>query len=701
MGISQSLPEINNKSYFHSISDQNFILENREKDDLYFTYNTEGESSGYISYEKLELDFYYDYFVQNQYIFLKNKIKRTEKNKYYEGRKIVLDKINKIKSLKNKYILNILSMDGVLPPNEFIKNANKYFVWEMKDEEEATNFCYYIYSNYKDRNFIKNKTDLLLKLNLEELEVLSKCYEMLETFNDDEMFFYEQKHIDTYLKLLKNPLIKPINNKIGFLMKKIATKEYNQPKESAKISGALSIKHYKSDFYKKNIYIVGEAHANYLSKRCPNLINNFKFKGQEYIYDPDFKVYLNLTKIINYWNNNREKIKSEGQVNDFNFFIKNQKYNENDFYIFIIKKYIIYFDGIENVEVKKVLQNIVNNNNYDKHIWFYIKNILDKGDLFVDVLFEEWYDDNKTREFVEKTLKDGDDFIQLNLDISSFVYMGLDDCLEYNIKNIDKKFEMKLNSPCLNYRIDYIDFRRIYNEYFNNNYNSENKNPKIFQNLNGLIFLISKYYFLHYSDLYLDNIFIYEQLTSEPLHKILLSFLENEDSLYDIFINSYYDNNFLQEEISKSYLSNEINKYFEENLKLKIKKLKKDDKFSMKEYMNFYAEIKDIINNHTEGDEYEINNDLYISIYDIFVNLTSLIADVYSLAKIFKQMKHEAYEHGPDEIRNCILIMGENHTKDLNNFFDKERWKMESIIETNGEYTCQKLKGNQPWFKEK
>ena len=63
MGISQSVPKINIKSYFHSISDKNFMLENKEKDDLYFTYDTEDESSGYIGYEEFELDFYYDYFV--------------------------------------------------------------------------------------------------------------------------------------------------------------------------------------------------------------------------------------------------------------------------------------------------------------------------------------------------------------------------------------------------------------------------------------------------------------------------------------------------------------------------------------------------------------------------------------------------------------------------------------------------------------
>jgi len=705
MGISQSVPKINIKSYFHSISDKNFMLENKEKDDLYFTYDTEDESSGYIGYEEFELDFYYDYFVQNQYIFLKNKIKRTEKDKYYKGRKIVLDRINKFKNLKIKYMLNILSMDGVLPPNEFIKNSNKFFVWEMKDEEEATNFCYYIYSNYKDRNFIKNKTDLLLKLSLEELEVLSKCYEMLETFNDDEMFFYKKIHMDIYLKLLsETPLMKPIDDKIGFLMKKIATEEYDQPKESANISGVLSIYHYKSDFYKKNIYIVGERHENSLSNICPNIINNFKFKGQEYIYDPIFKVYLNFTKVVNYWNTNknniREEIKNDSSNYDFNFFINNKNYNENDFYNFIIKKYIIYFDGDENLEVKKILNIIINYNNYDKHIWVYIKNILDRGDLFVDILFEDWYDSINTRNIVSEMVKDRDDFIKINLGITSFTYMGLDDCIEYNIENIDKKYEMKLNSSCLNYRIDYIDFRRFYDKYLNNSYNSEIKNPKFFQNLNGLIFLISKYHqIINYENVeFICDIFIYEQLISEPSHKILLSFFENDDSFYNIFTNHYYSDSFLQEEISKSYLSNEINNYFEETLIKKIKITKEEHKITKKDYIDFYNEIKDLVNNHREGDEYEIMNTIYDDLYDIVIELSSLIADVYALARIFKQMKHKEYEHGPDEIRNCILFMGNDHTKDLENFFDKKIWKTEMIVE-NG--VCQKLKGNQPWFKEK
>jgi hypothetical protein len=583
-------------------------------------------------------------------------------------------------------------MDGKLP------QKNK-FIWEMKDEEDATNFCYYIYSNYKYRNFIKEKTHLLYNLSVKELQVLSKSYEILETFNDDKMFFQEKVNINSYFDLLRKipTIMDPINDRIGSLIRIMKNVKHYKLEENVKISGAISINHFSSDFYKKNIYIIGERHINMPYDICENAINNFKYEDEEYIYDPEFKIYLNLTKAVHYWNKNISDIRNNIKIKGF---IPEKNYSQT---FKLLKKYNEYFFGIKKeLHVEDVLDKIMNEyyKYNDKHISYYIKNIINKGDVFVDILFESWYD--MEERFISPFEKgDDDDFIKLEIGNSTLLYMNIDECLEKNIENVQIKYKMKNKESCSHYRIDYIDPRNFYNSHFEEYYDKETKSSNIFNNFGALLFLLKKY---NKSAKKYDNVTVslIRYLSSEPLHEIILSFFE-KGVLHESIKNYYYTHVYLQKEISKSYISDKINDYFEEKLEEEINKMDDVDMFNKKnDYIEFRNQMLDEIKDEDGENDIEVMDlDFYENMYENYlISLLSLITDTYTLARIFKHMEHEKNEeHGPEEIRNCILAVGDHHAENLEHFFTKNNFEKEVMMVRNSPHACNTIKDVQRWFK--
>jgi hypothetical protein len=142
------------------------------------------------------------------------------------------------------------------------------------------------------------------------------------------------------------------------------------------------------------------------------------------------------------------------------------------------------------------------------------------------------------------------------------------------------------------------------------------------------------------------------------IKKMLLFFENNSsDTIIDYILSEYSKNYFLNKNIKKSYMNNEIGIFIYNILKTYVK-------------LNL-PEIKQLI------DKLKIKKNIeyqYIlqQLNGEFIHINHYLIDWYTLARIYKKVENLKFVFQPSEPRNIIIYAGNNHIKNYLDFFQSK-----------------------------
>jgi hypothetical protein len=309
------------------------------------------------------------------------------------------------------------------------------------------------------------------------------------------------------------------------------------------------------------------------------------------------------------------------------------------------------WEFVHSDEGKKIFEDVKESGSV--YIRLFVDTILHNKSFFVDFLFETWYKDKLTLE--RGYLMNG---------LGALTSFKADKCLEKKSKNMYSKKQHKGKEECFFFRIEPVDYRRINDDSYFKVISKREKILTFFKDEKN-----TSYVFQYLSQrinypvfVGLNLKFLEEILEIEHIKKIIDMFIipkHGRRIIIEYFLNLMLNKNEFINDIKKSYLSNEILSFIKERV-LSVVKEKRDYEYE-KKYMKIYENLKYPDN---------ILYGLIKPIYEFIVTIETYIMDGFLLSKLFKKMKHDPGEdHGPDEIRNCIIFAGNHHIETYKKFF--------------------------------
>jgi hypothetical protein len=263
----------------------------------------------------------------------------------------------------------------------------------------------------------------------------------------------------------------------------------------------------------------------------------------------------------------------------------------------------------------------------------FIDNILRNDSFFVDFLFESWY----------SRLDAPSEYNTMQGGQGSALYSFNDnDCLEKDYKNIYSKQKHKGKYECFFYRIEAVDYRNIREKDYM--YSFKDGIIDFFEDEKNIFYTFKLIGRKHGP----KKDFLLPQILDIPyVQKIIREFITEEGRLYvlNYLMNDIiFKDKQLMNDIKKSYLSKEIISF-------------------MRSEMNIF--LSEFNKNIWPSDAKIYRGGLLYKLISLFFSLLhTYIMDGFFLSKLFKKMKHDPNEeHGPDEIRNCIIFAGNDHNK--------------------------------------
>jgi len=531
------------------------------------------------------------------------------------------------------------------------------------------------------------------------------CNKLLETY--DTRFLdnldKETKQIwnDTTRKTLssKNPFIK---NNANLVLSRLVQNHFNNNKPITDLlSGPMSFTLQKSEKYDMSVYIFGEYHGleddckqflktkkgkkckkkckkkqicNRKTGRCINkegkigkeIIKQNSTSKKEYTYiytgklstrTPNYNFNIKLLKKI-YDFLITEKRLEKRLEKVFMKSLGNLEYNDLE----------IDFDKVNNIvkikftTINYMLENRIKNTiiqlmeDFDKdcNSFKFFGNCLylNNGNI-LEYSIDNKYEELEIQDYFKKLLTTTDVFLDLYVEVPQFLksrynfqYTSTYSYLQKIFKGFRNCIQTETrvgNSDCELFRFHYIDIRK-----------KDDKSP----------------------DLVIENFLkdIDNNIISESSKGLLeiLSFIDKED-LFEIYLNDIENNFYIQKELSKTPLKNEILKHCNDTAKVlinkfaNIKKIKKNSKILLDKYR------KNAPLNYSESITLK-------SFRNIFTKLGARAVDVYTLSRLFRY-KFKSNKNQPEGQHNIIMYAGDRHSKVYRSFLKKLKFL---TIETSG-----------------
>lgn len=553
-------------------------------------------------------------------IFFSNIFYEITSVPYDLSKKFVITDENDVNNMKKyyegrEYVIKQKNKKSILMCLDGYLNPEEKYIFDNESIDEALAFCYFITIQKRKYDLFIDK-NVILNFNKTKIDLFLKFYKFMETlrWSSSKKFFfqtiklYEKLSIDGKIKKLSQA--KPYIDKfIKEMISRNMLYEENLPIKN--ISGVLTVVLLRSLKYNKNIYLLGERHVDNI--QCDDFLER-KIGEKDKIWDS-----------------------SNGMFVD-----QNTK------------------------EGKSVLEKVEKSKSV--YVRTFIDNILQNDSVFVDFLFESWY--NRVDSPSKYNTMEG-------WEGSALYSFNDNDCLEKDYKNIYSKQKHKGKYECFFYRIEAVDYRKLREEDY------------IYSFKNGIIDFFEEEKNIFYT---FDLIgrkhgprkdFLLPQILDIPyVQKIIDEFKTEEGRLYvlNYLMNDIiFKDKHLMNDIKKSYLSEEIISF-------------------MRSEMNIY--LSDFNKNvWPVGVKIYTYKDLY-KISHFFTIIYSYTMDGFFLSKLFKKMKHDLNEeHGPDEIRNCILLAGDTHNKRYIKFLKYIGFSERSSANAHDGNSCVNIEDfSQPFF---
>ena len=311
------------------------------------------------------------------------------------------------------------------------------------------------------------------------------------------------------------------------------------------------------------------------------------------------------------------------------------------------------------------------------YIRTFVDSILNNNLFFVDFLYEQWY--TRLKNTKKDYLKGG----------SAFDSFNDNPCLEREYQNIYSKQQHKGQEECFFYRIENIDYRQRDEDKIKDSI--KNKIIDFFENEKNIFFTFR---FLGYENTpqVLKNK-ITPTLLEFAYVKRIIDLFKSEKGRRQIFeyIKDflYKDEQFMKD-IKKSYLYDDILVF----IGLDMEK-------SLLQFNNTLKENGEFLYLYESIDTLETKLEVCQIITTFLTMINSYIMDGFFLSKLFKKMKHDPNEeHGPDEIRNCVVYAGRRHITTYKNFLKYIGFDEISSSEAKSTKSCVNIENfSQPFFK--
>ena len=519
------------------------------------------------------------------------------------------------------------------------------------------------------------------------------CNKLLETYDSrylDRLDLKSQRvWNDITRKILnsKNPFIK---NSSNLVLSRLVQNHFNKNKPKTDLlSGPMSLSLHKSEKYNMNIYIFGEIHG--LKNDCKKFI---KEGGKECIKPCTKKQICNpkTGRCVS----KSGKIAKNIKVNN-NMKIK-QTYIYSSYVVKLYNRY--YFDifSDENKQFRdfdskykdKLYNFFITENNLQNYFeslvtgFKILKLDFDKNSNKIIIIFETEYllSDIEIKDIIKhmsnsdvncKTLEINGDCLEF---VKGTIYKYSKDN-KFNELELQDYFKKLVNNT--NVFLDiYVEVPQFFQDYYINyskgNYKKNNYLKKIFYDFLDCIQTETRFnnnechlFRFHYIDIRkTDEIkpdLIIENVLKDFDDKILGSktkkFLKeltntNSKKLYKIYENDIKDNYYIQKELSKTPLKNEILKHCNKRAKKII------SKYNLENIKNFAK----ILLNKGYSEEYTRLIELLLTY------LGGLAVDVYTLSRLFRT-KFSNTKFQPNKQYNIIMYAGDAHSKVYRTFLNK------------------------------
>ena len=452
-----------------------------------------------------------------------------------------------------------------------------------------------------------------MNLNKQICKSLKKTYNtyIIDGLNDEDFI----KELCKRIYIQKNYLPKSILNKFNYtLLKLIYNKYYRSIPIFDNIAGPCSLTLYKSEKYKKSIYVFGEQHCdnNNIGLKCPKNEN-----------------FVTISQFLNICSKN-----SPVFLDIFIEYPSAAKYNDQVPAGMIGDIYIPSENGKCFNDSK--IRSIDMTESCSSTRWH-----------FTDVRFNKDYKQTSLAGYIYYDVKDIKSYI---VSISENIQLNKIDLLSiFNLVDNNQYFK-----KLLDHRVTLLDLKNSFKN-DRNNFGLDALLKSMGVTNSGFVGykILAYFVYVYFRPEMIDFYRKYESGDVEGLKEWAISQYFNTDN-----------DNLLKKELNRSYESDVIKKFLNKRLEEEINEIKVNLS-SISSWIIYTIDNEKFIKNNIKD---FIVTSKYINI--ILSNMGCLFTDCYTISRIFKKFKLLDVHNMPDSPSNIITYAGDVHARNLRDFFE-------------------------------